>query len=96
MTRTSYDGSTQKLVFSDEFNTDGRSFYDGDDPYFQAVDIWYGATQDLEVGDLEAEVYRHTLTNGSGTTLMRYTPRMAPSTSSSTCSRTTVSTTDRV
>jgi beta-glucanase (GH16 family) len=49
MTRKSYDGSTQKLVFSDEFNTDGRTFYDGDDPFFQAVDIWYGATQDLEV-----------------------------------------------
>lgn len=37
------------LQFSDEFNTDGRTFYDGDDPYFQAVDIWYGVTQDLEV-----------------------------------------------
>jgi beta-glucanase (GH16 family) len=49
MTRTSYTGKKQKLVFSDEFNRDGRTFYDGDDPYFQAVDIWYGATQDLEV-----------------------------------------------
>jgi beta-glucanase (GH16 family) len=49
MSRTSYTGKKQKLVFSDEFNTDGRTFYDGDDPYFQAVDIWYGATQDLEV-----------------------------------------------
>lgn len=49
MFRTSYSGKRQKLVFSDEFNTDGRTFYDGDDPYFQAVDIWYGATQDLEV-----------------------------------------------
>lgn len=48
-TRTSADGSKQVLVFSDEFNTDGRTFYDGDDPFFQAVDIWYGATQDLEV-----------------------------------------------
>lgn len=52
MTRTSADGSKQVLVFSDEFNTDGRTFYDGDDPYFQAVDIWYGATQDLEVSNL--------------------------------------------
>lgn len=50
MTRTSHDGTKQKLVFSDEFNTDGRTFYDGDDPFFQAVDIWYGATMDLEVG----------------------------------------------
>ena len=46
----SYDGTKQVLVFSDEFNTEGRSFYDGDDPYFQAMDIWYGATMDLEVG----------------------------------------------
>lgn len=48
-TRIGANGQKQKLVFSDEFNTDGRTFYDGDDPYFQAVDIWYGATQDLEV-----------------------------------------------
>jgi hypothetical protein len=48
-TRISSTGKKQHLVFSDEFNTDGRTFYDGDDPYFQAVDIWYGATQDLEV-----------------------------------------------
>jgi hypothetical protein len=50
MSRTSYDGTKQVLVFSDEFNTEDRSFYDGDDPYFQAMDIWYGATMDLEVG----------------------------------------------
>ena len=49
MTRTSSQGQKQVLVFSDEFNTPGRTFYDGDDPFFQAVDIWYGATQDLEV-----------------------------------------------
>jgi beta-glucanase (GH16 family) len=48
-TRKSHSGATQKLVFSDEFKKPGRTFYDGDDPYFQAVDIWYGATQDLEV-----------------------------------------------
>lgn len=52
MTRTSADGTKQVLVFSDEFNQDGRTFYDGDDPYFQAVDIWYGATQDLEVSNM--------------------------------------------
>jgi beta-glucanase (GH16 family) len=54
-TRTSVDGSKQNLVFSDEFNTPGRTFYDGDDPFFQAVDIWYGATQDLEVRNGNAE-----------------------------------------
>ncbi|KAH8730528.1 beta-glucan synthesis-associated protein SKN1 [Phaeosphaeriaceae sp. PMI808] len=53
-TRTSYDGKKQNLVFSDEFNKDGRTFYDGDDPFFQAVDIWYGATQDLEWYDPDA------------------------------------------
>jgi len=41
-------------VFSDEFETDGRTFYDGDDPYFQGVDIWYGVTQDLEWYDPDA------------------------------------------
>ncbi|KAH3908676.1 hypothetical protein HBI56_074440 [Parastagonospora nodorum] len=54
MTRISVTGKKQKLVFSDEFNVDGRTFYDGDDPYFQAVDIWYGATQDLEWYDPDA------------------------------------------
>ncbi|MCJ1243946.1 hypothetical protein MMC30_001143 [Trapelia coarctata] len=38
MTKTSVDGTTLKLVFSDEFNTPGRTFYPGDDPYWTA---WY-------------------------------------------------------
>ncbi|PGG96947.1 hypothetical protein AJ79_09389 [Helicocarpus griseus UAMH5409] len=50
----SADGKEWKLVFSDEFNKDGRTFYDGDDPFFQAVDIWYGVTQDLEWYDPDA------------------------------------------
>lgn len=41
--------NAERKEFSDEFNTSGRTFYDGDDPYFQGVDIWYGVTQDLEV-----------------------------------------------
>ena len=49
MTKQNADGSTWNLVFSDEFNKEGRTFYDGDDPYFEAVDLWYGVTQDLEV-----------------------------------------------
>ena len=42
-TKTSWeDGKTQmRLVFSDEFNIDGRSFYPGDDPYWEAVDLFY-------------------------------------------------------
>lgn len=27
----------------------GRTFYDEDDPFFQAVDLWYGVTMDKEV-----------------------------------------------
>ncbi|KAJ7717021.1 glycoside hydrolase family 16 protein [Mycena metata] len=37
-----------QLVFSDEFNTDGRSFYPGDDPYWEAVDLHYWQTDNLE------------------------------------------------
>lgn len=54
MTKKAPDGSTLNLVFSDEFNTDGRTFYPGDDPFFTAVDLWYGVTQDLEWYDPDA------------------------------------------
>lgn len=47
-TRTGYDGHDYELVFSDEFNKDGRTFYPGDDPYWEAVDLWYGVTGDIE------------------------------------------------
>lgn len=43
------DGETDYvLVFSDEFNTDGRSFYPGDDPFWEAVDLHYWQTGDME------------------------------------------------
>ena len=49
MTKTSFhDGSELKLVFSDEFNVDGRTFYPGDDPYWTAVDLHYWETGNLE------------------------------------------------
>lgn len=48
LTRTGFDGQPYELVFSDEFNLDGRTFYPGDDPFWEAVDLWYGATADLE------------------------------------------------
>lgn len=35
------DGSEWQLVFSDEFNTDNRTFWPGDDPYWEAVDLHY-------------------------------------------------------
>ena len=46
--RVGFDGHNYELVFSDEFNQDGRTFYPGDDPFWEAVDIWYWATADLE------------------------------------------------
>ena len=46
--RTGFDGQEYELVFSDEFNTDGRTFYPGDDPYWEAADLWYGSTADQE------------------------------------------------
>ncbi|KAH0838181.1 glycoside hydrolase family 16 protein [Lanmaoa asiatica] len=42
------DGSEWQLVFSDEFNTDNRTFWPGDDPYWEAVDLHYWQTNDLE------------------------------------------------
>lgn len=48
-TTTSYgDGSEWQLIFSDEFNTDGRTFYPGDDPYWEAVNLHYWATNNME------------------------------------------------
>jgi beta-glucanase (GH16 family) len=40
-TRVGNDGKKYNLVFSDEFEVDGRSFYPGDDPYWEAVDFHY-------------------------------------------------------
>jgi hypothetical protein len=68
LTKKSYvDDTMLELVFSDEFNQDGRSFYPGgashafhvissrwepdvvsDDPYWEAVDLHYWATNNLE------------------------------------------------
>lgn len=47
-TRTGSDGEDYVLVFSDEFNTDGRTFYPGDDPFWEAANFWYWATNDQE------------------------------------------------
>ncbi|KAJ7186059.1 beta-glucan synthesis-associated protein [Mycena filopes] len=40
--------STMQLVFSDEFEVEGRTFYPGDDPYWEAVDLHYWQTANLE------------------------------------------------
>ena len=43
-----YDESEWDLVFSDEFNKDGRTFWPGEDPFWEAGDFYYLATQDYE------------------------------------------------
>ncbi|KAH9890083.1 glycoside hydrolase family 16 protein [Cubamyces lactineus] len=53
-TRTGTDGKTYNLVFSDEFETDGRTFWPGDDPFWEAVDLHYWPTGDLEWYDPRA------------------------------------------
>ncbi|KAJ8454577.1 hypothetical protein ONZ51_g12947 [Trametes cubensis] len=53
-TRVGTDGKTYSLVFSDEFETDGRTFWPGDDPFWEAVDLHYWPTGDLEWYDPRA------------------------------------------
>jgi len=48
------DGEELQLVFSDEFNTDGRTFYAGDDPFWEAVDLHYWGTNNMERYDPSA------------------------------------------
>lgn len=43
-----HTGKVWNLIFSDEFNTDGRTFYPGDDPYWEAEDLHYWPTNNLE------------------------------------------------
>jgi beta-glucan synthesis-associated protein KRE6 len=45
--RAMYKDEEWQLVFSDEFNEDGRTFYPGDDPYWEAVDLHYWGTVSL-------------------------------------------------
>lgn len=48
-TKSDYvNGKNWQLIFSDEFNVDGRSFYPGDDPYWEAVDLHYWQTNNME------------------------------------------------
>ncbi|KAI0756878.1 glycoside hydrolase family 16 protein [Daedaleopsis nitida] len=47
-------GKEWQLVFSDEFNKEGRTFYPGDDPYWEAVDLHYWQTNNLEWYDPSA------------------------------------------
>lgn len=55
-TYTGTDGHTYNLVFSDEFETDGRTFWPGDDPFWEAVNLHYWPTGDVEWYDPQAIV----------------------------------------
>lgn len=33
-------GDSFHIVFSDEFEVEGRTFWPGDDPFWEAVDLW--------------------------------------------------------
>ena len=46
--RVGFDGKTYQLVFSDEFNTDGRTFKPGDEPYWEAVNLFDSKSADLQ------------------------------------------------
>ncbi|KAI0348522.1 beta-glucan synthesis-associated [Trametopsis cervina] len=52
-------GKKWELVFSDEFNVDGRTFYPGDDPYWEAVDLHYWQTNNMEWYDPAAVTTRN-------------------------------------
>jgi beta-glucan synthesis-associated protein KRE6 len=41
------DGQGYELVFFEEFEIPNCTF-SGEDPYWEAVDLWYGAMDDLE------------------------------------------------
>lgn len=41
----------------------GRTFFDEDDPFFQAVDLWYGVTMDKEVRKLPFKAVCWSLTS---------------------------------
>ncbi|KDE08956.1 hypothetical protein MVLG_01046 [Microbotryum lychnidis-dioicae p1A1 Lamole] len=58
-TRKGHDGNTYNLVFSDEFNVPGRTFWEGDDPWWEAVDLWYWGTVDYEWYDPDAIVTKN-------------------------------------
>ncbi|KAF8622154.1 hypothetical protein AX15_007272 [Amanita polypyramis BW_CC] len=63
------DASEYVLVFSDEFNTDGRTFYPGDDPYWEAGDLHYWATNNLEWYDPAA------VTTAGGSLVITYSQK---------------------
>lgn len=71
-TKADYDSGNQwQLIFSDEFEVEGRTFWPGDDPYWEAVDLHYWQTGNLEWLDPTAITTR----NGSLEITMSQKPR---------------------
>jgi len=64
-----YNGTEMQLVFSDEFETEGRTFYPGDDPYWEAVNLHYWATNNLEWYDPAA------ITTSNGSLVITYSEK---------------------
>ena len=54
-----HSGKDWQLVWSDEFNVEGRTFYPGDDPYWEAVDLHYWQTNNIEWYDPAALMTRN-------------------------------------
>lgn len=57
------DGSDMILVFSDEFNTEGRTFYPGDDPYWEAEDLHYWVRAGAAIFSLNLILIKYKATN---------------------------------
>lgn len=79
-TYTSFADSSQwQLVFSDEFEVEGRTFWPGDDPYWEAVNLHYWQVnhmipQVLALAETQI-IIRPMILNGI--TLIRSRPEMA-------------------
>lgn len=77
-TYTSFADSSQwQLVFSDEFEVEGRTFWPGDDPYWEAVNLHYWQVNLIfpQVLALAEIAVRPMILNGI--TLIRSLPEMA-------------------
>ena len=46
--RVGFDAQTYQLVFSDEFNNAGRTFNAGDDPFWEAVNLFDSKSVDMQ------------------------------------------------
>lgn len=59
-------GPDMELVFSDEFNVPGRTFWPGDDPYWEAVDLhyWVRATRIVAYTPANPQLRKQIIWNG--------------------------------